>query len=164
MNMEHLDLSLMKHEVELVFGTLYGDVPEMDCSDIFDGDTLALFAGRHFSEIPGILRDVDLVPFFALVDESVGKYYLGGYLLYFIEQIKDYREFYYVNNSTLLRDVEYVTLMNFLDNESVASWVKTVEPLSYIIRKFLSILSNTAALALGEEELLQINRIRISIS
>lgn len=162
--MKHLDLTLMKHEVWLVFDSLFGDVPQMDCSDIFDGDTLSLFAGRHYSEVPEILRRVEMFPFFSLVDEEVGKYYFAGYLIHFLNEIEESRDVCAIRRSPFMNHVEYVTLLAFLEKESVSAWIRSVEPLAYIVRKFLGLISNTVSIDLEDKDQSQIDRIRKSIT
>ncbi|MBK1815111.1 hypothetical protein JIN84_05780 [Luteolibacter yonseiensis] len=161
--MNHLDLSLMEHEIKLVFDSLFNESTEIDASGTLDGEFLEMFNQKNYDEIPEVIGNLAAFPFFSLVPEEVGKCYLGGYLIYFVQMIKKSRDDFSATGSPMVCGVEYENLFDFLSRKSVVAWVGSNKSMSYIIRKFLDVVSNTVALQHREEDLIQIAHIRDSI-
>lgn len=161
--MKHMDLALMEHEIRLVFDALFNESPEIDTSGTLDGGFLELFNRKSFTEIQEVIGNLAAFPFFSLVPEDVGKYYLGGYLLYLLEVIRASRDDYAAMGSPIVCGDEYDTVLDFLSRGSVVDWIRSNKSMSYIILKFLDIVSNTVAFEHREEDLLQLMGIRESI-
>ena len=148
----HLDLISLSGRIRQAFDSLYSGPPDFDCSDPLDGDNLARFSGRSYDDIQEVLVEEDLLPFLALVPDEVARYYMGGYMLFFLERIGRCRDLHPLGDVPFIPGIAYITMMGFLKQASTREWLSGSEGMAEIVTDFLSAFINTAGFDFDEEE------------
>jgi len=161
----HWDIRLLELEVRVAFDVLFSGPPEIDWSDPLDGESLSKFNGKKYYEVEDIIEGgVDGFPFFALVSPQVGRYYVGGYIIFFLRKMEICRNLYPESLCSFVVTVEYLTFMAFLRQDETVSWVASMPRMADIVCRFLNLMMNTAGFEYEGENLNEMRAIKNSIN
>lgn len=160
MNM-HMDLVFLEEQIRISFDLLFEAPPIIDDSDPLDGEMLSLYKYKSYCEIPDLLSgDGCDFPFFSLIENKEGLYYLGGYMLYFIKMISLCRDTYPVDNFGYGLGMQYITMMSFLQKNETTEWMRSIPRIAGLMVNFLDAMVNTSGIDFSAKDLENIKHLR----
>lgn len=151
-NIKNIDIQFLEKFTHIVFGLIFAAPPDVDCGDPLEGESLRLIAGKEFFEILPLLNDeLDQLPFFSVCTPEVAKYYLGGYMLYFLKMVEASRRIYPFSLNSIVLGPDFLSMLIFLERVEILDWIRSMDELSNLVSNFLIMIVNTAGFDLEDQ-------------
>lgn len=148
------DLKCLRDRIRSAFEEAFAEPPKVDASDWLDGDSLELYVGKHYHEIIPLLdEELDAFPFFSLCSSTEGSYYLGGYLLYYLQKIELSREYYDPQKMGFLLGSPWFSMIGFLKSEENRIRLGHLPEVCAVAADVLNVMAETSGFEFDEDEL-----------